>query len=119
MNFDDAVKAHSDWKMKLSSYLRNPDQSLRGADVCLDNRCELGKWIHGAGAKYAGLVEFKQLKDTHAQFHKAAAAIVDKANSGQQMSSQTSLGSGSDFANLSRTVVTNILAVKRSVATAA
>lgn len=28
MDFDGAIKAHSDWKMKLSTYLRKPDGSF-------------------------------------------------------------------------------------------
>lgn len=119
MNFDDAIKAHSDWKLKLKAYLRNPDKTLRGAEVCLDNRCELGKWIHGTGAKHAALTEFKELKTSHARFHKAAAAIVDKANAGEKVSDDTSLGSKSEFSEVSQQVVSNIMALKRSLASAA
>lgn len=115
MNFDDAIKVHSDWKLKLSSYLRKPDKTLRGADVCLDNRCELGKWVHGEGGKHAALAEFKELKVNHARFHKAAAAIVDKANSGQPVAAETALGSASEFSEVSRTVVSNIMAMKRAL----
>lgn len=116
MDFDAAVKAHSDWKLKLKKYLRNPDNTLRGHDVCMDNRCELGRWIHGEGAKYANLAEFKELKSNHAQFHRAAGSIVDKANSGAQVASDTAIGDSSEFSQVSMKVVSNIMALRRKVA---
>jgi hypothetical protein len=116
MDFDAAIKAHSDWKMKLRTYLRNPDKTLRGAEICLDNKCDLGRWIHTDGAKYASYPEFRELKVTHAQFHRAAGAIVDKANSGVEITSETALGSSSEFAAVSQKVVSNIMALRRKVA---
>ncbi|HXP78930.1 MAG TPA: hypothetical protein VN976_03425 [Verrucomicrobiae bacterium] len=43
MDFDRAIAAHSSWKNKLASYLKNPDRSIKAADVALDDHCELGK----------------------------------------------------------------------------
>ena len=43
MNFDDAIQAHSAWKMKLTLYIAKPDKSLNHNVVCKDNVCDLGK----------------------------------------------------------------------------
>jgi hypothetical protein len=51
MDFDEAIKAHSAWKFKLSGYLRKPDGSIKSADVVVDNKCALGQWIYGEGQK--------------------------------------------------------------------
>ena len=113
MNFDDAIKAHGAWKMKLSTYLRKPDGSLKASEVAPDNKCALGQWIHGEGAKHSALPEFATLKSEHARFHKAAAEVVKKADAGQSTSEDTALGSSSDFAKASSSVVSAIMGIKR------
>lgn len=113
MDFDEAIKAHSAWKMKLSSYLRKPDGTLKAAEIQSDNKCSLGQWIYGEGAKYATHPEFQTLKTEHARFHKAAAQVVVKADSGQNTSEETSLGSKSEFGSASGSVVSAIMAIRR------
>lgn len=116
MNFDDAIRAHSAWKTRLSAYLRNPDGSLHGADVCADNRCELGKWLVSAPPAVSVTPEFRMLKLSHTAFHKAAGAVVDLANSGKPTSEMTALGGSSAFATSSREVVQHIMTIKKKVA---
>lgn len=85
MNFDDAITAHTQWKMKLSSYLSHPDDSLDVASVSADNKCLLGQWIGGEGAKYSSLPEFAKLRTEHTHFHKAVGDVVRKAAMGQNV----------------------------------
>lgn len=113
MDFDAAIKAHSAWKMKLSGYLRHPDKSLKAVEVEPDNRCDLGKWIYGEGAAMAARPEYATLKEHHARFHKAAAAVVRKADAGQDTAEETALGGKSDFAASSTAVISAIMAMKR------
>ncbi len=115
MNFDEAVKAHSAWKMKLSAYLRNPDKSLKADEVSQDNKCDLGKWIHGEAGQYSQLPEYSALKAEHANFHKAAADVIRKADSGQSTTEDTQLGGNSPFAKASSSVVAAIMAIRRKV----
>lgn len=115
MNFDDAIKAHAGWKMKLKSYLNSPDQSLNPEDVGSDSRCDLGKWIHGEGTQFSCHAEYAVLKDEHARFHRAAAEIVRKANGGQNVTAEVALGAASPFALASTAVVSAIMAMKRKI----
>lgn len=92
MDFDEAIKAHVLWKMKLSNYLRKPDGSLKPADIQVDNKCTLGQWIYGEGSKWSVMPEYGTLKSEHTKFHKAAAAIITKADSGQSIGEETALG---------------------------
>ncbi|EKD42320.1 MAG: methyl-accepting chemotaxis sensory transducer [uncultured bacterium] len=112
MDFDGAIKAHAEWKMKLSAYLSKKDGSLKAADVSPDNKCALGQWIHGEGAKFQSLPEYAALKAEHANFHKAAADIIKKADSGQNVSGEVALGAASPFAATSQKVVVAIMAMK-------
>lgn len=113
MDFDEAIKAHSSWKLKLSSYLRKPDGSLKVSEVQVDNKCQLGQWIYGEGMKYSSLPEYQTLKNEHTKFHKAAANVVMKADSGQNVSEETAIGGTSDFSVASSTVVSAIMSMKR------
>ncbi|MFZ0804445.1 MAG: CZB domain-containing protein [Terriglobales bacterium] len=112
MNFDQAIGAHSEWKHKLSAYLVKHDGSLKVQDISPDNKCPLGQWIHGEGAKYANMAEYSTLKSEHARFHLATAEVIRKADSGQSVTEETAIGAKSKFAEASSAVVTAIMAMK-------
>jgi hypothetical protein len=105
MNLNDALTAHRAWKTKLNTYIAKPDGSLKPADVEPDNRCELGKWIHGDGSAHRALPEFSTLTTTHAVFHKAAADVIRRANTGKDLTAEVEIGASSDFGNASSAVV--------------
>ena len=115
MDFDGAIRAHSEWKMKLSAYIRKPDGILKAADVCLDNKCALGQWIYGDGSKYASLPEYPVLKTEHAKFHKEASDVIRKADTGQNMTDEIALGGTSGFATASSKVISAIMMMKKKV----
>jgi hypothetical protein len=114
VNWDDAVKAHAAWKMKLLNYIRDPSKKLDPAVVGVDNRCPLGMWIHSdAKAKLGGVPEFEELIAEHARFHRAVGAAVAKVNAGEVLNDQAVLGWESEYAAASRSVVTTITKLKR------
>lgn len=113
MDFDEAIKAHGAWKLKLSGYLKSPDGSLKAGDIQVDNKCALGQWIYGEGTKWSALPEFAALKSEHQKFHRAAAAVVQKADTGASVSEDIALGAKSDFASASSAVVSAIMAMRR------
>lgn len=119
MDFDAAIAAHSSWKVKLSTYLKKPDGSLKTADVQVDNKCQLGQWIHGEGAKWSHLPEYTTLKAEHARFHKAAAEVIKKADAGKNVSEDVAIGGASEFAQASSKVISAIMSMKRKAAPAA
>ena len=113
--FDQAIAAHSAWKTKLRQYISHHDGSLKLADIAVDNKCELGQWIHGEGSRYSKLPEYATLKNEHARFHKAAADVVRKADSGQSVAEEVALGGKSDFSAASSAVVLAIATMKKHV----
>jgi methyl-accepting chemotaxis protein len=112
MDFDKAIAAHSQWKSKLSTYLRKPDKSLQPNEVSADNKCDLGKWIVADGAKLASDPEFSKLKSEHTRFHKAAADIIRRANAGEKVAEDTALGAKSEFVSASSAVVQALMHIK-------
>lgn len=115
MDFDEAIKAHSAWKMKLSNYLAKPDGSLKIAEVEVDHKCPLGQWIHGEGVKWSSLPEYDKLKTQHAHFHRAAANVIRHADLGMNTSEETALGGSSEFSTASADVVSAIMWMKKKV----
>lgn len=105
MNVQEAIAAHAQWKIKLAGYLKNPDNSVSYDQLAADNRCELGKWIYAEGAAYQGTPEYEAVRSTHAKFHKAAAAVLRKANITASLDATTVLGPQSDFGAASNAVV--------------
>lgn len=108
LDFYKAVEAHLAWKLRLSDYL-----SGRGAEVlephniCVDNRCDLGKWIHGAGKARFGQFElFQQLTEEHAKFHFYAARVVEEHQSGHSTEAEKILTN--DFSKQSKRTVSCI-----------
>lgn len=115
MNFDDAIRAHSAWKTKLSAYLNNPDGSLKPEEIEPDNACALGQWIHEEGIAHSGDSDYQELKKIHANFHKAAAEVVRRADSGEAVAEDVALGATSDFAKHSSAIVSGIMKLRRKV----
>ena len=119
MNFDEAIAAHSAWKQKLALYLVKPDKSIDSTKLALDNQCDLGKWIYGEGGKLLTNQSFQELKKEHANFHRAAAEVVKRADAGQTVTEEIALGSKSAYAACSSKVVSALVRMKRETANAA
>ena len=116
MNFDEAVRTHSDWKSRLRQYVSHPDRSLDVATVTSDQRCDLGKWLSDEGKLYSSMPEFLKLKTDHARFHRAAGDVIRRADSGAKVTEEMALGAHSEFADASGAVVSAIMAMKHKVA---
>lgn len=84
INFYEAVEAHLSWKLRLNDYLAGRSkEELQPHTICVDNRCVLGKWIHGPGKERFGAIgTFQQLMDEHAKFHYQASKVVEAHQAG-------------------------------------
>ncbi len=97
----DAVKAHIGWRLRLKRHAAGTGgETLDPAVVCLDDRCALGKWIHGkGGSSYGTEPVFARLKDRHAAFHRLAGQIVAAVDAGRRTQAEELLEG--DFAAVS------------------
>lgn len=101
----DAIQAHTAWKKRLMDYLQGVStEDLQPHNICVDNRCVLGKWIHGPGKSHFGEQPlFLQLIDEHAKFHYHASKVVEAHQAGNTvLANQILAGS---FAEQSRNTV--------------
>lgn len=85
LDIDAAILAHENWKVRLDAYLAGRStEDLRPEVICFDNRCDLGRWIHGPGAQRLGSYPgFAALTEHHRMFHYAASNVVSLAQAGK------------------------------------
>lgn len=78
IDIDTAIAAHENWKLRLQNYLNgNSTENLQAEVVCLDDRCDLGKWLHGPGGQRLGKYPaFSVLVARHKYFHLQASTVV-------------------------------------------
>lgn len=78
IDIDTAIAAHENWKLRLQNYLTgNSTENLQPDIVCLDDRCDLGKWLYGPGGQRLGKYPaFSVLVARHKYFHLQASTVV-------------------------------------------
>lgn len=78
IDIDTAIAAHENWKLRLQNYLNgNSTETLQPEVICLDDRCDLGKWLHGPGGQRLGKYPaFSVLVARHKYFHVQASNVV-------------------------------------------
>ncbi|MFO1291563.1 MAG: methyl-accepting chemotaxis protein [Rubrivivax sp.] len=112
-DFADAIEAHRRWKVRLRQAIAGRER-LDAADICRDDRCALGQWIHGPGGRCHGTrTLFTDLLARHAEFHRAAGEVARRINAGAYDDAQQLLDSGSEFARLSGEVSTLLATARR------
>ncbi|MEQ1685259.1 MAG: methyl-accepting chemotaxis protein [Burkholderiaceae bacterium] len=114
-DFDKAIEAHRQWKVKLRKAIADHDK-LDAETICRDDQCPLGKWIHGAGGtRWAGRPLFVELLGKHADFHTAAGSVARTINAGQYSDAERLIGSGSAFSQCSTDVSSILARAKRGL----
>ena len=115
MTFDDAVAAHVKWKVHLTLFIRGTGTvQFNSAIVCQDHLCELGKWLHGKGAKYKTNAPYRNLMEKHAALHACAGAMVKKVEEGDRAGANTVMKG--TFTDASEEVVGAIAQLREAVA---
>lgn len=106
-----AIAAHENWRLRLLAYLEGTSKENFSPEViCFDDRCDLGKWIHGAGkARLGAFPGFTALMGHHKMFHYAASNVVSLAMAGKQTEAQKILTG--QFDNFSKSVVLDLKAL--------
>jgi methyl-accepting chemotaxis protein len=100
-----AIGAHQAWSGRLKNILEGrskeaPDPTVVGRD----DRCVLGKWIHGPGQRCCGhLEEFQRLLGRHAHFHRLASEVLSAHGAGRREAARTLLDQ--DFKTVSHEVL--------------
>ncbi len=114
MNFDEAIKAHTYWKVMLK-WLINGQRPIDADIVALDGVCELGKWIAGDGQAYAGVPGFEVFVRQHTAFHEVAGEVARLVESGHRAQADAMMAPEGKFTLASEKTIAAIRALKLQV----
>lgn len=115
MDLDEAIKKHSEWKTKFRTAITKKEQ-LDAESICVDNKCDLGKWLHGpAKTKLGASANYRTCLDKHAEFHKEAGKVAKLINGQKFTEAEAALGGSTAYGAASNAVVMAIQAIKREV----
>ena len=115
LDIDMAMSAHENWKLRLSAYLEgHSTERFSAEEICFDDRCDLGRWIHGDGkARLGNFPGFAALMGHHKMFHYAASNVVSLAKSGRSNDAHNMLHG--QFAKFSGEVMQDLEVLRKLV----
>ncbi|MBP7362117.1 MAG: CZB domain-containing protein, partial [Nitrospira sp.] len=94
--------------------------ALVPAEVGVDNRCEFGKWLYSlAGTPAATDPYYKEILELHKAFHKVAATVVTKVQSGDKTGAEASIGFKGDYTAASSKLTAKMMEWKKTAPKAA
>lgn len=96
MDFDEAIKAHTYWKVTLR-WMINGQRPLDAEKLGCDHDCELGRWIHGDGREYCQFSAYQTLVREHSRFHAIAAEVAGCIATGDSALAMQMLGDSGAF----------------------
>ncbi|MFN4359874.1 MAG: CZB domain-containing protein, partial [Hylemonella sp.] len=115
IDLDGAIKAHADWRSKLRSASMHGEH-VDVDTVCRDDRCPLGRWLHGNGrGRYAAKPSFAELVNAHRSFHEEAGKVARVINEGEGIRAEKMLDSDTPFAQASQQVTRLIVQLKGEI----
>jgi len=84
IDFDSAIEAHVEWKMRLRILL----DSGEAASVHLDefesaDHCSFGRWLRGDGRRFESDPVYEALERFHVEVHRSAAKLIRQAATGE------------------------------------
>ncbi len=102
LDFSAWVKVHMDWRTRLVAYIHGTSrEALNEHVICLDDYCDLGRWIHSHGQRYYGDVpSFNELRSRHADFHATAGRVVSVFKSAGPLAAQKALNEEFDLSSI-------------------
>lgn len=113
-----AIAAHGSWKVRLKTAIDSGrfDEATENG-LREDNRCAFGRWLYGKtipeGARTSA--EYENIRSLHAEFHKAAAAVVEAAKSGRKTEADEMMKPGGTFSLTSSDLIQALTAWKRTL----
>jgi methyl-accepting chemotaxis protein len=105
MDFDEIIRKHVDWKVRLRMHLDGVGEGMSLEEAGSDVRCALARWLYGAGARFAADPAYDELRSAHTQFHLHAAEVLRTANSGLRVVAEDMLDASGEYSNASLAIV--------------
>ncbi len=105
-DFHQAVVTHQQWRVAFERAIRARGDGFDPEIVRRDDLCTLGQWLHGAGrAAMNNLTAHAMLTDVHAEFHLAAARVLEMARAERLADAAQGMDPGSQYSRWSATLL--------------
>jgi Chemoreceptor zinc-binding domain len=112
MDLDTAIEKHAEWKLKFRSAISKREQ-LDATTIAKDDRCELGRWLHGEARQLMGKSpSYSACVSKHTTFHAEAAKVAETINAGRYDDAERMLASGTPYMLASSSVAIAITNLK-------
>ncbi len=118
MDFDEAIKSHTFWKVTLRWMIRGQHR-VDGEKLERDDACEIGKWLRADGSKHSGCPAYQTLVREHAEFHTRAGAVARTLSEGNSEAALVMMSEQGEFAQASERTIAAIRQLQREVEDAA
>ncbi len=115
LNIDKAISSHQQWKERLMQALDGSSPEILDPEaVCRDDRCDLGRWLHGTGRDRLGHhVAFTALVTSHQSFHRQAAKVIELSQAGRTQEAERELNTS--YRHASNRVVLLLKAIRNAI----
>jgi methyl-accepting chemotaxis protein len=113
VDFAAAREKHLMWKGRLRDFLAGKE-ALRVGSATDHTKCDLGKWLHGAGmAQHGELPDMQELERAHIQLHAIVKAVIQAKEAGREAVANQELARADETSN---TIVRLLSAVEQKLA---
>jgi len=110
----DAVAAHAKWKYQLREAIDTGKSPWHIGDVRTDRACEFGKWLLALPQPQRLSGHWEKVRALHAEFHTAAADVLELALAGRKDEAIAAMGFSSRFMAVSWNLIKAISAWQES-----
>jgi hypothetical protein len=112
IDFDAAIEAHVEWKMRLRILLDSGEAASAHPDAFeAADRCSFGRWLEGDGRRFANDPVYAALDRFHVEFHRAAAAVIRHATAGERLQAESMLAG--EYARNSVNLLSALMELRR------
>jgi len=92
IDFDSAIEAHVEWKMRLRILLDSGEASRVHLDEFGSaDHCSFGRWLRGDGRRFESDPVYGTLDRFHVEFHRSAATVIRHAAAGERLQAESTL----------------------------
>lgn len=99
------IGQHAMWKLHLHRAAAGQQVALDPEAARLDDRCDLGRWLHGASDGTLDPRTRQQMIALHARFHQVAATALAHGLAGRRAQAREALEPGSEFLAVSTELI--------------
>jgi hypothetical protein len=110
---DAAASAHTQWLFRLKRAVDDGHSDFDPVTVRRDDACDFGRFLYGDfAARHRGTPAFEEIRKMHADFHRAASAILTMAVGGRRAEAAAAIAPGSEYLRLSGALLMRLRAFR-------